>query len=92
MNCHVCGFPYATSDQGELVCYHCLLATLEKKIAHIRTIIEGYDFPKTHSELTRGTFEGVANLGQEIALLKHDVCKIKQKILILEKNLRRLFK
>ena len=91
MNCKLCGFPYFTSEDGELVCYYCLLQTMEKKIAKIKETIEGYDFPKTHSELTRGTFEGVANLGQEIALLKHEQKKISEKIKILEHNLKKLF-
>jgi len=88
MNCKNCGFPYSTLN-GELWCPYCTIltkiTTLETQIANIKCTIEGYDFPKTHSELTRGTFEGVANLAQEIALLKHE----QEKILL---NIKKLFK
>ena len=86
MNCPCCGYLLYERDHGEMWCPCCeilkKLKDLKERITEIEITIVGYDFPKTHSELTRGAFEGVTNLAEEIALIKHNL----QKLMKVDKN------
>ena len=84
MNCKVCGYPMYEREFGELWCPFCVilkeLGSLKNRIAKIEETIIAYDFPLTHVVLTKGTFDGVAQLMGDLRLLDHDVKLIQQNL------------
>lgn len=84
MNCKVCGYPMYERELGELWCPFCVILKetkgLKDRITKIEEIIVSYDFPLTHVVLTKGTFDGVAKLMQDLRLLDHDVKLIQQNL------------
>ena len=84
MNCKVCGYPMYERELGELWCPFCVILKetkgLKDRITKIEETIIAYDFPLTHVVLTKGTFDGVAQIIQEMRSLEHTVKLLKQNL------------